>query len=108
MQTRSLRRATSKGGKWNVSRRRKREEKETTNRERSRSVPGRGPAPSSIQSKPFIGNDLEEPTTPEGIGVRLALDLEDVERKENDLTDPNYTVIEAGRKLVRCLSSNGE
>lgn len=77
-----------------------------TNRERPRSVSGCGPTPSSVQPKPFIGNDLEQPTATEGIGVRLTLDLENIKREENDFTDPDYTARD--KKLIRCLNPNSE
>lgn len=85
--TQSLQRATPGASTQRVGGR----GRETTNRERPRSISGCGPPPPSVQSKPFIGNNLEQPTAAEGIGVRLAFDLENVEREENNFTDPDYT-----------------
>lgn len=63
--------------------------KGNTNRKTSRGVPGGSPAPPAIQSKPFIGNNLEQPTAAEGLGVGLALNLENIEGEEDNLSDTN-------------------
>lgn len=85
-QTQSLRRATPGGHQHPLVGRR-----EDTNRERPWSVPGCSPAPSSVQPKPLIGDDLEQPAAAECIGVGLALNLENVKREEYDFPDPDYT-----------------
>lgn len=63
--------------------------------ERTRSVTGGGPAPTSVQAEALVGNDSEDTTAAEGLGVCLSLDLEDVEGKENDLSDTDQTVIKS-------------
>lgn len=55
--------------------------------EGTRSVTGSSPAPATVQTKALILDDLEETTATESLGVGLALDLEDVEREEDDLAD---------------------
>jgi hypothetical protein len=59
--------------------------------ERSRSVASRSPASATVKSHTLIGNNLEETTATEGLGVRLALDLEHVEGKQDNFTDTDYT-----------------
>jgi len=44
-----------------------------------REVARHGPAPASVQTEAFVGDDLEDSATPEGVRVRLALDLKNVE-----------------------------
>lgn len=54
---------------------------------RTGSVTGSGPAPATVKPEPLVGNNLEETTAAESLGVGLALDLQDIEGEENDLTD---------------------
>lgn len=46
---------------------------------RTRGISSSGPAPSSVQTKSFVADNLEDTTAAEGLGVGLALDLEHVE-----------------------------
>lgn len=55
--------------------------------ERTRRVTGSGPAPATVKTEALIGDDLEETTATESLGVGLTLDLEDVEGEEDDLAD---------------------
>ena len=57
------------------------------------------PCPASVQPEAFVGNDLEEATAAESIGVRLPLDLQDIQGKEDNLSDANDT-----EKVSLCLS----
>lgn len=60
--------------------------------ERSRRVTGSSPAGTTVQSHTLIGNDLEESTATESFGVRLSLDLQDIQGKQDDLSDTDQTV----------------
>ena len=62
-----------------------------TYRERPRGVARRRPAPSPVQAEALVLNDLEHTAAAEGLGVGLALDLEHVEREEDDLADADKT-----------------
>lgn len=66
--------------------------------EGTRSVTGGGPAPTSVQAEALVGDDSEDTTAAEGLGVCLSLDLEDVEGKEDDLSDTDQTVIKSRRQ----------
>lgn len=68
--------------------------RERTYSERSGGVTGGSPASTAIETHTLIGDDLEEATATEGLGVGLTLDLQDVQREEDDLTDTNQTAIE--------------
>jgi hypothetical protein len=68
------------------------QEKKGTYSKRSRSVTGSSPSSTTVQSHTLIRNDLEETTATESFGVRLSLDLEDVQRKQNDLSDTDQTI----------------
>lgn len=61
----------------------------STYREGTGGVTGCCPAPAAVQTKALVGNDPEQATAPESLGVGLALDLEDVERQQDDLTNAN-------------------
>jgi len=52
----------------------------TEQSERSRGVTSSSPAPTTVQAETLIGNDLEDATATESLGVCLTLDLEDVKR----------------------------
>lgn len=58
-----------------------------THRERSGGVSRRRPAPSAVEAEPFILDDRQHTAAAEGLGVGLALDLEDVEREQDDLAN---------------------
>ena len=55
--------------------------REWTYRKRARGVSGRRPLPSSVQAEPLVLDDLDNAAATEGLGVGLALDLEDVKRQ---------------------------
>lgn len=54
-------------------------ERRGTYRERAGGVTGRGPAPATVQTQALVTDDLDDAAAAEGLGVGLALDLEDVE-----------------------------
>ena len=60
-----------------------------TYRERTRRVTGCCPAPATVQAEALVGDDPEQTASTESLGVGLALDLENVERQQDDLTDTN-------------------
>lgn len=60
-------------------------------RERTRGVAGSGPAPATVESKALILDDGEDAAAPESLRVCLALDLEDVQGEQDDLTDTDQT-----------------
>lgn len=60
--------------------------------ERSGGVASGGPSPASVQAKALVGNNLEDATAAEGLGVRLALDLEHIEGQQDDFTNTNQAV----------------
>jgi len=62
---------------------------ESTYRERPGGVTGCCPAPAAVQTEALVGDDPEQTTTPESLRVGLALDLEHVERQQDDLTNAN-------------------
>lgn len=66
-------------------------------RKRAGRVAGGRPAPAAVQvAEAFVLDDLEDATALEGLGVGLALDLEDVEGKQNNLANANER---AGRRV---------
>lgn len=60
--------------------------------ERSRRVTGSSPAPATVKAEALVLDNPEDTTSPEGLGVCLALNLENIEREENDFTDTNQAV----------------
>ena len=62
-----------------------------TYREGSRGISGSSPAGTPVQAHSFIGDDLEEATATEGLRICLTLDLQDVQRKQDDLTNTDQT-----------------
>lgn len=56
-----------------------------------RGVTGGSPASTAVQTHTLIGNNLEKTTSTEGIGVSLALNLKNVQRKQNDLSNADQT-----------------
>lgn len=62
---------------------------------RSRSITGGGPAPATVQAKALIGDNLENAAATESLGVRLALDLQDVQGQENDFANSDQTALHA-------------
>lgn len=60
---------------------------ERTYSKRTGCVTGGSPAPSAVQTEALVGNDPEQSTSPERLRVGLTLDLEDVERQQDNLTN---------------------
>jgi hypothetical protein len=61
----------------------------STYRERTGRVTGCCPAPATVQTEALVGDDPEQSAATESLGVGLALDLENVERQQDNLTDTN-------------------
>jgi hypothetical protein len=59
--------------------------------EGSRSVSCSCPTPSSVESEAFVGYDLKDTSATEGLRVRLSLDLQNVEREKDNLSDTDET-----------------
>jgi hypothetical protein len=66
--------------------------REATYGERARCIARRGPAPAAVQAEALVLDDLKDAAAAEGLGVGLALDLEHVEREEDDLADADQAV----------------
>lgn len=62
-----------------------------THSERTGSVTGGSPAPTSVETEALVCDDSEETATTEGLGVCLTLDLENVERENDNLTNTDQT-----------------
>jgi len=62
-----------------------------TYRERTRGVTGGSPAGTPVQTHTLIGDNLEEATATEGLGVCLTLNLQDVQRKQDNLSNTDQT-----------------
>jgi hypothetical protein len=61
----------------------------TEESERTGSVTGGGPAPTSVETEALVGNNPHDTTATERLGVCLPLNLENVEREQDDLTNAN-------------------
>jgi hypothetical protein len=61
--------------------------------ERAGCVSSSSPSPASVQAEALVGNNLQDSTATESLGVGLALDLEDIEGQQDDFTDTNQTII---------------
>lgn len=59
--------------------------------EGARSVAGGSPASTTVQTHTLIGNNFEKTTATEGFGVGLALNLKNIQRKQNDLSNADQT-----------------
>lgn len=75
--------------------------------ERARGVSGCGPTPSAVETETLILDDLEHTTAAEGLGVGLALDLENVKREEDDLADTDQTTGKRVHDGLTCLLAEG-
>ena len=62
------------------------------------------PAPSSIESEALVGDDSENTPSSECFGIRLSLDLQDIQRKKNDLAYADQTVWNQQRNLQQYSS----
>lgn len=56
---------------------------------RTGSVSGRGPSPASVKTETFVCQDFQEPTATERLWVCLALDLQNVQWQQHNLTNSN-------------------
>lgn len=59
--------------------------------ERTRGVTGSSPAGTAVKTHTLIRDDLEQATTTESLGVGLALNLQDIQRKQDDLANTDQT-----------------
>jgi hypothetical protein len=59
--------------------------------ERSRGVTGGSPASTTVKTHALVGNNLEEATATEGLGVSLTLNLENIQREKDDLSNADQT-----------------
>jgi hypothetical protein len=59
--------------------------------ERSGGVTSGSPTGTTVQPHTLIGDDLEQTTATEGLGVSLALNLQDVQRKQDNLSNADQT-----------------
>lgn len=59
--------------------------------EGSGGVTGSGPTGTTVQTHTLIGDDLEQTTAAEGLGVSLTLNLQDVQRKQDNLSNADQT-----------------
>jgi hypothetical protein len=62
-----------------------------TYRERTGSVTGSSPTPATVQAEALISHNLQNTAAAEGLGVCLTLDLENIEREEDNLADTDQT-----------------
>lgn len=67
-------------------------------------VAGSSPAPAAVQAETLVAHNADDTTATEGLGVRLALDLEDVERQQDNLTNADQT---ASRRVQNSLAGLG-
>lgn len=72
------------------------ERRTSEERERSRRITRGGPAPAPVQPEALVLDDADDAAAAEGLGVCLALDLEDVEGEEHDLADADHGAGEGG------------
>jgi hypothetical protein len=63
----------------------------TKESERARGITGGSPASAAVETHTLISDNLEKTTATEGLGVGLTLNLEDIKRKKNDLSDTDQT-----------------
>lgn len=59
--------------------------------ERTGGVTGSSPTGTTVQTHTLIRDDLEQTTAAEGLGVSLTLNLQDVQREEDDLSNADQT-----------------
>lgn len=59
--------------------------------ERARGIASSRPTPATIETETLVTDNLENATALKGLGVRLALDLQDIERQEDNLADADQT-----------------
>lgn len=67
--------------------------------EGARGVTGGSPASTTVQTHTLIGNNLEKATATEGFGVSLTLNLKNIQREQNDLSNADQTK----SSRVRCI-----
>jgi len=59
--------------------------------ERAGGITGGRPAGTPVKTHTLIRDDLEEATATEGLGVGLTLNLQDIQREQDDLANTNQT-----------------
>lgn len=57
----------------------------------ARTISGRSPASAAVEAHSLIRDNPENASTPEGFGICLALDFENIEGKEDNLSNANQT-----------------
>lgn len=60
-----------------------------TYREGTRGVTGSCPAGTSVETHALVGDNFKQATATEGLRVCLTLDLQDIQREQDDLSDTN-------------------
>ena len=63
----------------------------TEESERARGVTGGSPASAAVKTHTLISDNLEKATATEGLGVGLTLNLQHIEREEDDLSNTDQT-----------------
>lgn len=63
--------------------------------EGTRGVTGGSPASTAVQTHTLILDDLKKTTTTESFRVCLSLDLQDVKREKDNLSDTNQTELQS-------------
>ena len=60
--------------------------------ERTRSVTGSSPAPAAVETEALVLDDAQNTTTTESLRVGLTLDLENIEREDDNLTNTDQAI----------------
>lgn len=58
---------------------------------RAGGVTGSSPTSAAVKAHTLIGDDLEQATATEGLRVGLTLNLQDIQRKQDDLANTDQT-----------------
>lgn len=61
--------------------------------ERARGITGGSPAGTAVKTHTLIRDDLEQATATEGLGVGLTLNLQDIQREQDDLANTDQTKV---------------
>lgn len=76
-------------------------EADGTYSERSGSVSSSSPSPASVKAETLVGDNLEDATATESLGVRLALDLEHIEGQQDDFSDTNQAIAKSATEFQK-------
>lgn len=79
----------------------------TEKSEGARRVSGHGPAPTVVERETLVLDDLQEPSTLERLWVCLSLDLQDVQRQEDNLTNTDKGPSGRGKQGLPGLGAEG-